>query len=358
MANNKLTKARSEKNDEFYTRLEDIEKELKYYRKHFEGKVVFCNCDDPYESNFFKFFALNFNWFKLKKLMATCYDGSPISGIELPLWEEDGEEKKKALKAVLVIDELYDANGDGAIDEEDVKLMLQKPGAVTELKGNGSFDSPECIELLKESDIVCTNPPFSRFRDFIELILKYNKKFLIIGNTNATTYKEIFSKIKDNQIWLGVSSFNTGMYFYVPETYEYTSDYKSDKEKDGKKTIRVSSVCWFTNLEHPKRNEPLYLVKEYNGHEDEYPKYDNYDAIEVSKVENIPDDYKGVMGVPITFLDKYCPEQFEILGCCEPCIDLNIFKNMKNFTEYKSRQIVYNNHICQKTYHRILIRRK
>lgn len=315
MSNVKLNKAHSKKNDEFYTRLDDIEKELFYYKNHFEGKVVFCNCDDPYESNFFKFFALNFNWFKLKKLIATCYDGSPITGVELPLWEEDNKnvEKKKALKAILVINELYDVNGDGAIDEEDVKLMLQKPGAVTELKGNGSFDSPECIELLKESDIVCTNPPFSRFRDFIELLMKYNKKFLIIGNTNAIGYKEIFPRIKDNQMWLGVTNFNAGMYFYVPESYEYTADYKSKKVKDGKKTIRVSSVCWFTNLEHPRRNEKMYLVKEYSGHEDEYPKYDNYDAIEVSKVENIPYDYDGIMGVPITFLDKYCPDQFEIV---------------------------------------------
>ena len=206
MANLKLSKSKIEKNDEFYTRLEDIEKEIVYYKKYFEGKTVFCNCDDPYESNFFKYFALKFNFFKLKRLIATCYNGSSISNNEVALWTTDNEtgERKRALKAVIIMDELYDANEDGAVDEDDVKLMLQKPGAITELKGNGSFDSPECIELLKESDIVCTNPPFSKFRDFINVLMKYEKKFIIIGNTNAITYKEVFKHIKDNKIWLGV----------------------------------------------------------------------------------------------------------------------------------------------------------
>lgn len=307
--NSKLSNARSEKNDEFYTRLEDIEKELKYYKKHFRDKVIFCNCDDPYESNFFKYFALNFNKFGLKKLIATCYNGCD----EIPLFDDGDGVMRKALKAVIIMDELYDANGDGAIDEDDIKLMLQKPGAVIELKGNGDFDSPECLALLEESDIVCTNPPFSLFRKFIDTMMKYNKKFIIIGNTNAITYKEVFKYIKNNQLWLGVSSFNTGMYFYVPESYEYTSNYKSDTVREGRKVIRVSSVCWFTNIEHPKRNEPLFLVKKYENNESLYPKYDNCDAINVDKVENIPDDYRGVMGVPITFLDKYCPEQFEIV---------------------------------------------
>ena len=320
-SNANLTKARSEKNDEFYTKLEDIEKELKYYRKHFEGKVVLCNCDDPYESNFFKFFALNFNWFKLKKLIATCYDGSPISGVELPLWEEEGEVKKRALKAVLIINELYDANGDGAIDEEDVKLMLQKPGAITELKGNGSFDSPECIELLKESDIVCTNPPFSRFRDFIDLLMKYNKKFLVIGNINAITYKNIFGYIKNNDLWWGVSTNGSNRWFKVPNNYVVKENASGYKEENGDKYLFVNGIMWYTNLEHSKRNEPIYLVNKYYGYEEQYPKYDNYDAIEVSKVENIPDDYMGIMGVPITFLNKYCPEQFEIVGEANHGID-------------------------------------
>lgn len=340
MANLKLSKSKIEKNDEFYTRLEDIEKEIVHYKKYFEGKTVFCNCDDPYESNFFKYFALKFNFFKLKRLISTCYNGSSISNDEVALWTTDNEtgERKRALKAVIIMDELYDANEDGAVDEDDVKLMLQKPGAITELKGNGSFDSPECIELLKESDIVCTNPPFSKFRDFINVLMKYEKKFIIIGNTNAITYKEVFKHIKDNKIWLGVSSFNTGMYFYVPDNYRL--DYKSDRSKEDKKVIRVSSVCWFTNLEHHKRNEPLYLIKQYKGHEQDYPKYDNYDAIEVSKVENIPYDYDGVMGVPITFLDKYCPDQFEIIKFRKGDDDKDLTINGKS------------------PYFRILIRRK
>lgn len=354
MANLKLSKSKIEKNDEFYTRLEDIEKEIVHYKKYFEGKTVFCNCDDPYESNFFKYFALKFNFFKLKRLIATCYNGSSISNDEVALWTTDNEtgERKRSLKAVIIMDELYDANEDGAVDEDDVKLMLQKPGAIAELKGNGSFDSPECIELLKESDIVCTNPPFSKFRDFINVLMKYEKKFIIIGNTNAITYKEVFKHIKDNKIWLGVSSFNTGMYFYVPNNYNYRLDYKSDRSKENKKVIRVSSVCWFTNLEHHKRNEPLYLIKQYKGHEQDYPKYDNYDAIEVSKVENIPYDYDGVMGVPITFLDKYCPDQFEI-------IDLNpyFFSLVAQGLE-KPKQLSLHNVNKKDPYARILIRRK
>ena len=255
--NSNLHKARVEKNDEFYTRLEDIEKELKYYRKHFEDKVVFCNCDDPYESNFFKFFALNFNYFKLKKLIATCYNGSPISGAEIPLWVDDTTgEKKKALKAVMIMNELYDANGDGAIDEDDVKLMLQKPGAVTELKGNGSFDSPECLELLKESDIVCTNPPFSLFRRFIEVMMEYNKKFLIIGNMNAVSYKDIFSYIKNNRLWLGIM--RGDMSFTVPDSYEMRET-RSWRDESGKNMRSIGNACWFTNLEHSKRNEEILI---------------------------------------------------------------------------------------------------
>lgn len=286
-----LHKARREKNDEFYTRIEDIEKELKYYKKHFVGKVVFCNCDDPYESNFFKYFALNFNFLGLKKLIATCYDGSPIVGTEHPLWKDETD--RTAWRAVITMDELIDANGDGVIDEDDVLLMLQKKGAVRKLEGNGSFDSPECLLLLKEADIVCTNPPFSLFRKFVKTMMEYDKKFLIIGNTNAITYKEIFTYIKDNKLWWGISA--RGMNFIQPN-----------------KSLKNVNACWYTNLIHNRRTEELYLYKKYNP--ELYPKYDNYDAIEVSKVDNIPEDYNGVMGVPITFLDKYCPEQFDLLG--------------------------------------------
>lgn len=288
--NSNLCKARKEKNDEFYTRIEDIQREVKHYKKHFAGKVVFCNCDDPFESNFFKYFALNFNVLGLKKLIATCYDGSPITGEELPLWKDETD--RTAWRAVITMDELYDANGDGAIDEDDVKLMLQKEGAVKKLKGNGSFDSPECLELLKIADIVCTNPPFSLFRKFVKIMMEYDKKFLIIGNANAVSYKDIFSYIKDNKLWWGVSP--RGMNFIQPD-----------------KSLKNINSCWYTNLTHHKRNEEIYLVKTYN--EDFYPKYDEYDAINVNKVDDIPEDYYGIMGVPITFLDKYNPEQFEIV---------------------------------------------
>ena len=281
--NNNLHTAKVNKNDEFYTMLTDIEKEMRYYKDFFNGKVVYCNCDDARESNFFKYFSMNFEHLGLKKLITTGY-------------KENG-------KGVALIYE-GDKNGNRIVDDEEI--------TITELNGNGDFRSEECIDFLKQADVVVTNPPFSLFREYVKQLMDFNKKFIIIGNTNAITYKEIFPYIKNNQLWLGISSFNTGMYFYVPETYEYTSDYKSDKEKNGKKVIRVSSICWFTNIEHKKRNETLDLYKRYSI--EDYPKYDNYDAIEVSRVENIPIDYQGVMGVPITFLYKYCPTQFKIIG--------------------------------------------
>lgn len=326
--NSNLHKARVAKNDEFYTRLEDIEKELKYYKKHFAGKVVFCNCDDPYESNFFKFFALNFNILGLKKLIATCYDGSQIVGTELPLWKDETD--KTAWRAVITMDELIDANEDGAIDEDDVKLMLQKEGAVKKLNGNGSFDSEECLELLKTADIVCTNPPFSLFRKFVKTIMKYNKKFLIIGSKNAITYKEIFNYIKNNELWMGINNVPT---FNTPN--------------GGTKTF--GNIGWYTNLTHPKRNEEIYLYKTYNT--ESYPKYDNYDAIEVSKVDEIPEDYDGVMGVPITFLDKYCPTQFEI-------VDINPhFFSMVEQGLPKPKQLTLHNVNKKDPYARILIKK-
>jgi hypothetical protein len=281
-ANKNLHQAKKAKNDEFYTQLTDIEKECFHYREHFRDKVIYCNCDDARESNFFKYFAMNFEFFGLKKLITTGY-------------KADG-------KGVCLVYE-GDKNGNKVADDNEIQ--------VTELKGNGDFRSEECIELLKQADIVVSNPPFSLFREYVEQLVEYEKKFLIIGNVNAITFKEIFPLIKDNKLWLGVSSFNQGMYFYVPKNYEYANTYKFDREKDGKNIMRVSSICWFTNLEHKKRNEELILYKQYS--EDCYPKYDNYDAIEVSKVVEIPVDYEGVMGVPITFLDKYNPNQFEIV---------------------------------------------
>ena len=278
MANANLSNAKRAKNDEFYTQLSDIENELKHYKNHFAGKVVYCNCDDARESNFFRFFQKKFNDYGLKKLITTSYN-------------ENGH------GSVLVYE--GDTNGNGKLDDNEVK--------VSELKGNGDFRSEECIELLKESDIVVTNPPFSLFREFIATLVQYDKKFLVIGNNNAITYKEIFPLIKENKLWLGFSD-NKTMEFVMPDSYEKYNYI----DKKGRKIGKVPAISWFTNLEHSKRNDEIILYKKYTS--EEFPKYDNYDAIEVSRVCEIPKDYNGVMGVPITFLGKYNLSQFEIVG--------------------------------------------
>lgn len=283
--NNNLNTAKARKNDEFYTQLEDIENELKYYKDYFKGKVVYCNCDgflNKEKSNFFIYFSLNYEFLGLKGLICTKYN-------------PNGKGKKY---------EYYgDLNGNNYPNEEEV--------FTSELEGDGDFRSEECIELLKKCDIVCTNPPFSLFRQYVAQLFEYHKDFLIIGNVNAISYKEVFPLIKENKMLLGVSSFNKGMYFGVPDDYTYADTYKFDRERNGKKVMRVSSICWFTNLDHKKRHKELLLYKKYN--EEEYPKYDNYDAIEVGKTKDIPMDYNGIIGVPITFLDKYCPTQFQII---------------------------------------------
>jgi hypothetical protein len=310
MASGDLTKAKVQKSDEFYTQLSDIEKEIKNYKKQFKGKVVFCNCDDPYESNFFKYFALNFNFLGLKKLVATCYIGSPIANRQLSLFDyETPENKTTRVPHKIIINEAKDENNDGAFDLQDIvaSLTKNKKNTLTRLKGDGDFRSTECIELLKEADIIVTNPPFSMFREYVAQLIEYKKNFIIIGNTNALTYKEIFKLVKDNKIFTGYTNFNVGMYFFVPDNWE-----KYHKIEDGRKIVRNSNSCWFTNLEVKKHNEELVLYKKYSP--SEYPKYDNYDAIEVTTYKDIPMDYSGLMGVPITFLDKYNPEQFEIVG--------------------------------------------
>ena len=307
MARKDLAQAKDAKKDEFYTQLSDIEKELVHYREYFRDKVVFCNCDDPYESNFFKYFALNFKALGLKKLIATCYDGSPIAQQELPLFPEaETEPKRKAYK--VEISEVPDLDGNGTADLTDVQLLLKSSdnNVIKELKQNGSFDSPESIELLKKADIVVTNPPFSLFREFLALLDKYNKQFIIIGNTNALTYKETFKMFQEDKIRTGYTNFNVGMYFQVPDSWE-----KFHHIENGKKMARVSTSCWFTNLPVSKHNEELILIKHYTP--EEYPKYDNYDAINVNTYTDIPCDFEGVMGVPVTFLDKYNPAQFEII---------------------------------------------
>lgn len=309
--NTNLARANREKNDEFYTRLTDIEKELRHYRKHFKGKTILCDCDDPFESNFFKYFVLNFNKLGLKKLIATCYATSPISNQQLSLSKVLGnDETKEGRPYKAVVTKIYDATGDGGIDMLDVaELFKMGENELTELKEDGDFRSDECLELLKEVDIVVTNPPFSLFREYVTTLVEYDKKFIIIGNQNAITYKEIFPLLKDNIIWLGNNN-PAPKLFYVPTLLEERKNIK--KDENGNLVATFGNICWFTNLDIKKRHEDLILIKKYN--EEDYPTYDNYDAIEVSKVKNIPYDYEGVMGVPITFLDKYNPDQFEILG--------------------------------------------
>lgn len=331
MANKNLNTAKVNKKDEFYTQLTDIERELQHYWPHFRDKVVLCNCDDPYESNFFKYFALRFNQLGLKKLICTCYNGSPVQGNELLLHFDgfDAEPTKIAYK--VEITEVKDLNGDGAVDLSDVRYLLQNDKNVLSTLKTGDFRDPECIELLKQADIVVTNPPFSLFRDFVGQLIKYDKKFLIIGNVMSVTCKEIFPLIINNKLWLGPSITSGDRKFNVP------SDYPLDAagcgvDEDGRNYIRVKGVRWFTNLDHNKRHDKIDLVCHFST--EEYPMYDNFDAIDVGQTSDIPMDYDGIMGVPITFLDKYCPEQFEIVGLSQiGCHDL--LPDKKKYNSYK-----------------------
>lgn len=312
MSTKLFDRAKKNKADEFYTQLPDIETEMRHYRDQFRGKIIFCNCDDPYESNFFKYFAMNFNFLGLKKLIATCYVGSPIADTQLSLFDNDPPEAKTTKSPHKIeITEVTDENADGAVDLTDVEYLLRnKKNALMKLKGDGDFRSPECIELLKEADIVVTNPPFSLFREYVAQLMKYNKKFIIIGSKNAITYKEIFRMIRDNKLWLGYGFQNGNAFFKVPQKYDRKWASGVYNPKTG--LVKFRNVGWFTNLDTKKRHEPLPLYKRYTP--EEYPYYDNYDAIEVSKTTDIPYNYKGAMGVPITFLDKYNPEQFEIIA--------------------------------------------
>lgn len=310
--NSGLKAAVKAKKDEFYTQLTDIEKEMRYYRKHFKGKTVLCNCDDPFESNFFKYFVLNFNRLELKKLIATCYATSPIAGQQLSLFDVVGgeeEQRNKPYKAVVT--KVYDVTGDGGVDMFDVaELFKTHENELTELEGDGDFRSDECLALLDEADIVVTNPPFSLFREYVATLMEHDKKFIIIGNSNAITYKEVFPLIMQNKLWLGVTRSGTGsMWFRIMDDFPVKS---GQKVENGVRYQTIGNSAWFTNLDVKKRHEEMILVKRYTP--DDYPRYDNYDAIEVSKILDIPLDYSGVMGVPITFLGKYNPDQFEIVG--------------------------------------------
>lgn len=350
-----LHAANKAKKDEFYTKLADIELELRNYRPYFKDKVVLCNCDDPYESNFFKYFALNFNALGLKKLIATCYNGSPIAGDELPLLFEIGESEPKKIAYKVEITEVQDYNNDGAVNLADVQYLIQNDkNVLTLLKGNGDFRSPECVELLKEADIVVTNPPFSLFREYVAQLDEYNKDFIIMGNTNTLVCKEVFRMFKADRIRTGYTHFNTGMFFYVPDSFE-----KFHHMEEGKKVARVSTSCWYTNLPVKKHKDFLVLYKHYTP--EEYPMYDNYNAINVNTYTDIPCDYDGIMGVPITFLDKYNPEQFEIIwqasGNTRACAPKEILKELHYTPNEEDRGgcATINGERC---YTRILIRRK
>jgi hypothetical protein len=352
MANKLFDDAKKNKADEFYTQLPDIEAEMHQYKEQFRDKVIFCNCDDPYESNFFKYFAMNFNYLGLKKLIATCYTESPVEGQQLSLFEVKSLKVKDTntkLPYKIEITEVNDENADGAVDLADVEYLLKnRKNALTLLNGSGDFRSTECLDLLKEVDIVVTNPPFSLFREYVTQLVEYDKKFIIIGNTNALTYKDIFKLIKENKLRTGYTNFNVGMYFYVPDNWDIYH-----KIEDGRKMVRVSTSCWFTNLNVRKHKEFITLYKKFNF--EEYPHYDNYDAINVDKVSEIPLDYDGAIGVPITFLDKYNPEQFEIIDALNRYALLDIQGTNETVRQNKSHTCNING---KSTYFRIVIRKR
>lgn len=323
--NTDLGAAKTAKKDEFYTQLTDIEKEMRYYRKHFKDKTVLCNCDDPFESNFFKYFVLNFNRLGLKKLIATCYVTSPIANQQLSLSDVVGgveSIRNKPYKAVVT--KVYDVTGDGGVDMFDVaELFKQHENELVELEGDGDFRSEECLALLDEADIVVTNPPFSLFREYVNVLVEHEKHFIIIGNVNAITYKEFFPLLKDNKVWIGASIHSGDRAFYVPDDYPLNAA-GCGVDDSGRRFIRVKGVRWYTNLDLKQRHEEMILVKRYSP--EAYPHFDNYDAINVNKTADIPCDYDGVMGVPITFLDRYSPEQFEIVGYTAKDMGVECFK--------------------------------
>lgn len=330
--NSNLKKAKSGKNDEFYTELTDIEKELKHYKEHFKDKVVFCNCDDPRISNFFHYFSYKFESLGLKKLITTCYKNQ----------ERDLFSKNQSEKAIY-LEYNGDKNGNRVPDAEEIGII--------NLNGDGDFRNQESIELLKQADIVVTNPPFSLFREYVAQLIEYDKKFLIIGNQNNLTYKEIFKLVKENKIWTGVDNGGT-KWFKVPDHYDIETESRI-KVIDGQKYFSMGSVYWFTNLDNKKRHEDIILYKKYYGNESEYPVYDNYNAINVNKVADIPMDYKGVMGVPITFIDKYNPEQFEIISSND--VRVNDKVPIKEHGLIKDKEGAING---KPTYVRVLIKHK
>ena len=377
--NKNLNDAARAKKDEFYTQLSDIDNEVQHYTKHFPGKKILCNCDDPFESQFFYHFAVKFYEYKLQKLTATSYKTSPIMGdLFNPV-----EDKKVAYKVEInEIKILPNSNRDG-VAVEDVKALMNELKAalgdkdsvtvgkntlsILHYDGNfraGDFRSKECLAALDDSDLVITNPPFSLFREFVKLLMEKNKLFLIIGNINCLTYKEIFPLIMQNKVWLGYGMGRAISGFYVPDYYElYGTEARINKK--GKRVVSTNQCLWLTNLNHDKRHKPIYLVERYERTPEKFPRYDNYDAIEVSKTLDIPEDYFGVMGVPITFLDKYCPEQFEIIGMAkrgagDPALKTKVYTpaDYSNYSDLNAGPVLITNGVPKNTYPRILIRRR
>jgi len=360
MANEHLTNAKRVKNDEFYTQYVDIQKEIEAYLEYnpdtFRGRVVYSNCDDPYESNFFRYFVLNFKKLGLKQLITTSYKPSPIANTQLELFggsektpKQKGRPKVTANK--FIINDVHDIDGDGEFNLKDVAQQLKenKQNEWTPLEGDGDFLSDECIDLLEQSDIVVTNPPFSLFREYVKQLVDYKKQFVIIGNMNAITYKDIFQIIKSNRLWLGATANGSDMVFAVPNGAEIA---ESDRQKAARlgyvgNYTRLGNSCWYTTLDHGRRHQPLPLMtmednRRFNTriqkNESSYKQYENYEGIEVPYTNAIPSDYSGVMGVPISFLDKYNPEQFEIVGMCE------------NSDLYNLKTRVYTTDECKKAY--------
>ncbi len=329
--NKQLATAQRRREDEFYTQLSDIERELRHYEHHFKGKTVLCNCDDPRVSNFFHYFSYRFEALGLKRLITTCYKNQ-----ERDLFSQNDSER------AIWLEYTGDKNGNRVPDPEEIGIRY--------FKGDGDFRSEECIELLKQADIVVTNPPFSLFREYVAQLVKYDKKFLIIGNQNAITYKEIFPLFMANKIWLGYGFKRNCAHFIT--NYE---DNATDRDhREG--MIRVPSVTWFTNLDIPKHHEEYVFIRKFRT--DEYPKYVNYDAIEVSKSTDIPENYDGAMGVPITFMYKYNPEQFEILGLSLMLADMNVIKSKLGKCNGGPAFYVNRNGILSRLYARVVIRRR
>ena len=359
MAGNRTLSARNRAAlDEWYTQLVDIEAELRHYRDQFCGKVVFCNCDDPYESNFFKYFAMNFNHLGLKKLVTTCYAGSPISGEQLPLLETAGLRNTPPPREPykVEISEVPDLNDDGAIDLSDVEHLLRHDAnAMTPLSGDGDFRSKECLALLEDCDIVVTNPPFSLFREYINLLFKSGKRYLVLGDQNAITLEEVFAQIAADKLWFGYDNGGT-KWFQVPDHYDIATESRK-KVVDGVKYFSMGRISWYTNLDTTKRHEFMTLYKRYTS--EEYPTYTNYPAIEVAKVAEIPMDYDGEMGVPITFLNRYNPEQFKIIGSSKWLAEpMSKFAEQGTFGPGGPRFYVpESNGTHRRAYERIVIRR-